>query len=478
MEQHAVPQDITGFKFKLVGDMTLKQFGELAGGAILAYLFFASGLHPIIKWPLVIFFAFFGVALAFLPIQERPLDVWLANFFKAIYRPTYFTWRKDAQQVSVEKPPEVKQGFVPLGTHNETLPLMAADNVGPKPTPVTPPPTPIAPLTPVAPVVQPTQPVEAQQTTMSSTPVTETPTIQPIQTPSPTPITPQTPMAPVLAPQPVPQTETQQTPQSVTPNHIETTPPVNSGVAGALSIDELLKQRQQSTNSEPPTPAMTIDDLMTQREHTTTATMEKSDSDLSLKEARLNELSEKNKEIMMKVDELRNQIYNINESGGDASKLMPQLEKLVEEKNQVYSEVGKAREEMTLQKVAPLSQPAYKEPFRDPNAVPKPKPQVVSDPMPVALTSQPNVVNGLVYDSNGVPLDGVIITIKDMQANSVRALRTSRLGNFIANTPLPSGEYYLELEKAGQVFDVWKIALDGSVLKPIQIRAKAQEVQN
>ena len=96
MEQHAVPQDITGFKFKLVGDMTLKQFCELAAGAIIAYIFYASGLHPILKWPLVFIFGFLGFALAFLPIEERPLDVWLANFFKSIYQPTLYLWKKGA----------------------------------------------------------------------------------------------------------------------------------------------------------------------------------------------------------------------------------------------------------------------------------------------------------------------------------------------------------------------------------------------
>ena len=95
MEQHPVPQDITGFKFKLVGDMTLKQFGELAAGAILAYIFYASNWHPFLKWPLVILFGSLGVALAFLPIEERPLDLWIINFLKAIYRPTIFVWKKN-----------------------------------------------------------------------------------------------------------------------------------------------------------------------------------------------------------------------------------------------------------------------------------------------------------------------------------------------------------------------------------------------
>jgi hypothetical protein len=36
----------------------------------------------------------FGIALAFIPIEERPLDQWVVAFFKAIYRPTQFVWHK------------------------------------------------------------------------------------------------------------------------------------------------------------------------------------------------------------------------------------------------------------------------------------------------------------------------------------------------------------------------------------------------
>jgi len=93
-QQHPVPQDITGFEFKLVGDMTLRQFGFLAGGVMLAVLFYFSGLPGFAKWPLVGFFVFAGVAFAFLPIEERPLDKWVSNFIRSVYAPTIFTWKK------------------------------------------------------------------------------------------------------------------------------------------------------------------------------------------------------------------------------------------------------------------------------------------------------------------------------------------------------------------------------------------------
>lgn len=94
MQQHPIPQNVTQYQFRLVGDMTLKQFLELASGLVLAYLFFASNLIFIIKWPLIILSILFGAGLAFFPLEDRPLDQWIINFIKSIYAPTRFTWQK------------------------------------------------------------------------------------------------------------------------------------------------------------------------------------------------------------------------------------------------------------------------------------------------------------------------------------------------------------------------------------------------
>ncbi len=101
MQQHPVPQNVTQYQFRLVGDMTLKQFLELLGGIVLAYLFFASNLIFIFKWPLVLLSIFLGVALAFFPIEDRPLDTWVTNFLKSIYQPTRFIWKKSNKVPSI-----------------------------------------------------------------------------------------------------------------------------------------------------------------------------------------------------------------------------------------------------------------------------------------------------------------------------------------------------------------------------------------
>lgn len=94
MNQHPVPQNVTQYQFRLVGDMTLKQFLELASGLLLAVLFYSSNLLFIFKAPLILLSVFFGIALAFFPIEDRPLDQWIINFIHAIYKPTRFTWKK------------------------------------------------------------------------------------------------------------------------------------------------------------------------------------------------------------------------------------------------------------------------------------------------------------------------------------------------------------------------------------------------
>lgn len=99
MEQHPIPQQISSYQFKLVGDMTLKQFFQVAGGVIVSLIFYSTPLHPLIKWPFILFSAGMGAALAFLPFEERPLERWIFAFFRSIYSPTLYFWKK------TEKPP-------------------------------------------------------------------------------------------------------------------------------------------------------------------------------------------------------------------------------------------------------------------------------------------------------------------------------------------------------------------------------------
>ncbi len=94
MEQHAIPQQISSYEFKLVGEMTLKQFLKAAAGIIMAILINSTGLIVIVKWPLMLVSAGIGLLLAFVPFEDRPLETWVMAFIKSIYSPTIYTYKK------------------------------------------------------------------------------------------------------------------------------------------------------------------------------------------------------------------------------------------------------------------------------------------------------------------------------------------------------------------------------------------------
>ena len=94
MDNHPIPQDVTGFQFKLIGNMTIKQFAYLATGIILSWVILQLPVSIFIKFPLSLFSALFGVGLTFIPISGRPMDAMIGNFIKALIRPTQFVYEK------------------------------------------------------------------------------------------------------------------------------------------------------------------------------------------------------------------------------------------------------------------------------------------------------------------------------------------------------------------------------------------------
>lgn len=100
-KQHPIPQQVLGIQFKLIGDLTLRQFVILALFGGLAYVIFSlPNVNPLIKVPLAGITFLLGVAFGLVPIQDQPLDRWLAYFFRATYSPTRRVWRK------IPEPPE------------------------------------------------------------------------------------------------------------------------------------------------------------------------------------------------------------------------------------------------------------------------------------------------------------------------------------------------------------------------------------
>ena len=100
MEQHPLPRQITSFEFKLIGFMTLHQFIYL-----LVFVPLGFATYRLIPVPFLNIFVGFiisavGVLLAFLPINDRPLDVFLKNLYKRLTSPTQYLYRKTNSPIS------------------------------------------------------------------------------------------------------------------------------------------------------------------------------------------------------------------------------------------------------------------------------------------------------------------------------------------------------------------------------------------
>lgn len=94
MREHPIPQDITNYRFHIIGSMTLKQFAEIFLGVIIALVFYSTNLPDIVKWIFIILSVGLGAASAFIPIEERPLDHWIITFFRVLYKPTKYFWTR------------------------------------------------------------------------------------------------------------------------------------------------------------------------------------------------------------------------------------------------------------------------------------------------------------------------------------------------------------------------------------------------
>lgn len=159
VQQHPIPQNVTSYQFRLVGDMTLAQFLWLAGGIVIGVLFYSTGLPGFFKWPLVAIPVALGSAIAFVPVQGRPLDQWIIAFLKSIYQPTIYTWQKTeaplpvmAQTPAVDTTPPVVRPLSqvvnasaattpPDSTHPHMVPkIHTLVREVPAPTPAAPPP--------------------------------------------------------------------------------------------------------------------------------------------------------------------------------------------------------------------------------------------------------------------------------------------------------------------------------------------------
>lgn len=212
MDNHPIPQDVTHFQFKLVGELTIKQFGYIAAGGVLAWIVFSLPIIFIIKLIFAIIFAGSGLILAFVPFEGRPADLMLSYFFRALFQPNQYLFQKTGSPpTSSDQPSQLTQTYEPQAITN--LPAISqsvsAQQTAPAPAPQparqipnVPAPNPGVTTPPI-----PLPPLEAKQhQDVPVTPLNQTPAQPPVMqtvTPVPSPVLPPTPPDQTTATPPV-----------------------------------------------------------------------------------------------------------------------------------------------------------------------------------------------------------------------------------------------------------------------------------
>lgn len=365
MIEHPVPQNVTGYQFRLVGDMTLKQFLELVAGGGVAWLIWTINLPAFIKYPLVLLSVFGGFAAAFLPLEDRPLDQWFISFFKAIYRPTLFTWKKPKRDDIFQFTPKPEE---------QTKTLAAAAK---------------APSAGLKTLIQLYQLQETEQE--AADPLEKTWTDRQQTIPK------------LFAEVVVSKKLANETtfPQKLT---FKTEKPETSVVIRPLSV--------------PQNPAAILHGEIT----------------LPPRQPKIPPLVE----IKVGTDQLSSK-SNLVDTGPSVA-TAPDLP-------------AAATKAPTLN-VAQAAISQYSLP---------------------ALSTSPNILSGMVLTQDGRIVESAIVEIRDQHGLPVRALKTNKLGQFSIATPLPNGNYELEIEKDGLSFDILKIEAKGEIMQPIEIRAKLEK---
>lgn len=413
MDNHPIPQDVTGFQFRLIGDMTIKQFAYVAVGAILAFVMFAVPAPILLKLPFVILFAGTGVALAFLPLEGRPMDVMLGNFFKALFNPEQYMYQKTGGIFlsNIHSPTKTTQAAqTPTAPSSEKLSmylsslhaqhadklddreskfLNSVSSIFTNPTVQLQPipaltPSPQAPYVPPAPLPEPPQKTPEK--------ITETPTPVAPLPPTPPPVAAAQP-SPVQAPPPAPTTTAEPAPAAVVQQVIVPTP--------VAAITQPVPAVQHTPTEPPPS--------LSEIEHAAVPSPV-----TGVKQA------------------------PIGQEGSQAA-------------------AQAAIDAMPL----PMQQP-NKPGFFSNTALKREK---------LPTPEFPNLITGIVLDPRGNVLPNILIEIKDTENNPVRAFKTNKLGQFASATPLPNGTFTVEFEdpKGLHSFSQVPLQTSGAALEPLEI---------
>lgn len=409
-------------EFKLFGELTIRQFGYVAGGALVAFVCYVSFADiPLIRWPLVVFFGILGIMLAVFKVNDRPFEIWLANFIFALFTSQRRIWKKSAKTPEILRSMSVNS----VSKGNSNVSINRA---------------------PLSSVYVPTEEVDENISKEDkeemdrlneldklwagdSNKVVENtkPTIKEVLQNVPVAIQTISPKEEVI--------QTSSEPAISIPNNIEVKKPEEHKEEKKIArfdLDDILPDK------------VSREDLIG-----------KMDEKTGVDEPTINfEEPEVNTKVATVVEE-KKEVVNDNSY---MDKLKSQLEEQNKIINTLREKVSEPKEVVETKKEVLEKKPEIKEEIK------KIEPVVEDKPI-----DKVNYVSGTVKDKNGKGLSNVTLIIKDSKFRPVRATRTNNLGAFNITTPLPNGDYSLEAVRSGMNFDIIDFILDGTDSKEFEL---------
>lgn len=97
MNEHPVPRQITSFEFKLIGFLTLRQFGYVVLFSAISFLCYFITPVPYLNYVVAAIPAIIGIFVVFVPYNDRSIDIWIKNFVRKMFWPSQYYYIKKNQ---------------------------------------------------------------------------------------------------------------------------------------------------------------------------------------------------------------------------------------------------------------------------------------------------------------------------------------------------------------------------------------------
>ncbi len=484
--QHAVPQNIMDVEFKIIGDLTMRQFFYLAVFATITYISLTTFTNPIFRYPIAAVSLLIGLGFAFVPIEERGLDQWAVNFIKAVYAPTQRIWKKEPmlpKAFSFESISVVQQEIIALSPTLSRRKLEQYLNKA---------------------ILQNEDPLDIPEKeymkkirgALAEATVTAPPMPPKLTVNLPEADTSIPPILPSQQLMPAEQSDTQESIQLLENNDSVPTQPETTNIDEVsmaltqkpqdiqiqvpeqkklqLLLDRTSEFDQNYVPLTPLTPDMHSGRIFTsllpnqgelvlpiRGEKVLNVQEEKLDQDVDEKLQKLNALMSKiRKEENIVKKELKETIEIKQES-----KKKPEQEN----KTQTLPEPATPVVEETLIQDTFHELPTETKETQEANIKVIPASPSAEN---VVTDKKPNIIHGVVKDASGMGIEDIILIIKNESNDPVRALKTNKIGAFSISTPLSNGYYIIETDKSKKTslsFDIIKVEAVGQVLPPIEI---------